>query len=82
MIGQVARILFRSIAYQYFPREVQNRINAHMKAVGKYAAIEALLAWVSFGNIDEDGPCLRLETWPDGDKRILAKAGAHVQSLT
>lgn len=77
----VTRVLFHSIAYQYFPPEVKQRIVARMEAAGAQATSDAPLAWLAFEQHDDDGPRLTLRLWPDGGKQELAVAGAHVHAI-
>ncbi|MBY8975168.1 DUF2332 family protein [Rhodobacteraceae bacterium NNCM2] len=84
------RVLFHSIAFQYFPADVQARIRSHMARMGEAATGEAPLAWLSFevgGEVGgevagEGGPELSLTLWPGGERRILARADAHVRQVT
>jgi hypothetical protein len=82
----VTRVLFHSIAYQYFPKDVKKRIAAHMEAVGAGATQQAPLAWLAFEQVEGSGPTLTLRLWRgdanDGETRVLAKANsAHVHSV-
>jgi len=78
----VVRVLFHSIAYQYFPSDTQARIAARMEAAGACARIDAPLAWLGFEQDGENGPRLTLRLWPDGQRWILAQADAHVRKVT
>ena len=77
----VTRVLFHSIAYQYFPEPVKQRIQARMEAAGQRATKRAPLAWLAFEQNSDAGPQLTLQLWPGGHKRTLANAGAHVHSI-
>ncbi len=77
----VTRVLFHSIAYQYFPDDVKRRIVARMEAAGAQATRRAPLAWLAFEQHDDDGPRLILRLWPDGGMQELAAAGAHVHAI-
>ena len=77
----VVRVLFHSIAYQYFPDAVKQRIQARMEAAGAQATLDAPLAWLAFEQHNDDGPRLTLRLWPDGRGRELAVAGAHVHTI-
>jgi hypothetical protein len=74
----VCRVVLHTIAFQYFPPDRQDRIRAHMAAVGARATAEAPLAWLSF-EAEEDGferrPMLRLRTWPGPDEAVARARG-------
>ena len=77
----VCRVVMHTIAFQYFPPAVQDRIRTHMSAVGTRASKDAPLAWLTF-EAEEDGferrPMLRLRTWPGGDEAVaLARGQPH-----
>jgi hypothetical protein len=78
----LARVLFHSIAYQYFPEATKNRIAGHLQAIGRAATSETPIAWLAFEQFAEEGPRLTLTLWPDGEPRVLAKGDAHGRSLT
>lgn len=72
------RILFHSIAFQYFPKESQARIIAHMEQIGGAATRDSPLAWLRFevdSEIDK-AFSLRLKLWP-GDDHLLALGDPH-----
>jgi len=86
----VTRVLFHSIAYQYFPEAIKKRITERMEAVGARATPDAPLAWLAFEQVatpgETLGPTLTLRLWNgtknDGETRILARANnAHVQEI-
>ncbi len=78
----VTRVLFHSIAYQYFPDDVKQRIKSRMEAAGEKATKSAPLAWLSFEQDGDDGPRLTLRLWPHNSaERQLAEAGPHVHSI-
>ena len=77
----VCRVVMHTIAFQYFPPTVQDRIRTHMLLVGAQATADAPLAWLTF-EAEEDGferrPILRLRTWPGDDSAIaLARGQPH-----
>lgn len=78
----VARVLFHSIAWQYFPQADQARISAHMKKAGAKAKSDGPLAWLSFEQEGGKGPQLNLTLWPSGQTQVLARADAHVRNVT
>ncbi len=81
-VAGVARVLFHSIAWQYFDAEDQARITAHMDKAGRNATPDAPLAWLAFEQRGETGPGLSLRLWPDGQEQLLARADAHVRNVT
>lgn len=78
----VARVLFHSIAWQYFGAADQARITARMEEAGRNASAAAPLAWLSFEQATERGPRLQLRLWPGGEPHVLARADAHVRRVT
>ncbi len=81
-VAGVTRVLFHSIAWQYFEAEDQARITRHMEEAGRNASTEAPLAWLSFEQASGAGPRLSLRLWPTGDELVLAAADAHVRKVT
>ncbi len=77
----VARVLFHSIAFQYFPEEAKQRITAHMARAGAKATLKTPLAWLAFETSPKDGPALTLKLWPGGKTRLLARADAHCKKV-
>ena len=83
----VTRVLFHSIAFQYFSPSAQQRIEEHIKRAGARATADAPLAWLAFEQAQGQGPCLTLRLWGGassgtGETRILAKANnAHCQKI-
>lgn len=77
----VARVLFHSIAWQYFGADQQARITRHMEQAGNAATLDAPLAWLSFEQEPGVGPQLNLRVWPGGQTQVLANADAHVRKV-
>ena len=75
----VCRVLFHSIAFQYFPEVAKVRIMRRMENAGVAARGDAALAWLSFEQHGVSGPRLTLRLWPGGEERVLAHADAHVR---
>ncbi len=84
------RVLFHSIAYQYFPEVARKRITDRMEMAGARATLNTPLAWLAFEQVATLGstlvPTLTLRFWKgdknDGETKILAKANnAHVQEI-
>ncbi|MGC8140744.1 DUF2332 family protein, partial [Salmonella enterica] len=67
----IVRVLFHSIAYQYFPEATKTRIATHLERLGRAAGPDAPLAWLAFEQFDDQGPRLTLRLWPDGTERLL-----------
>lgn len=75
-------VVQHSIAFQYFPADTQNRITAHLAAVGATATPDAALAWLSFEmEAGSTLPVLRLTLWPGDENRLLAHAHPHGASV-
>ncbi len=79
--GGQARVVFHSIALQYFPQAAKDRITARMEQAGARATSASPLAWLAFEQFGDEGPRLTLRLWPGGEERLLAKADAHVHAL-
>ena len=79
----IARVVMHSLAYQYFPADVQARIRDHIERVGAAASEDAPLAWLRYEMAPEAGnePMLKLSLWPTGEERLLAVGHPHVRSL-
>lgn len=78
----VARVVFHTIARQYFPAAVTERVDAHLYRVAALARPEAPLAWLGF-ELDPETQrhTLRLTLWPDGRRMTLATGDAHGRSV-
>ena len=75
----VVTVLYHSVMWSYLPREIQARITAHMKAVGREATAEAPLAWLT---MEPAQPVqlfmeLALQVWPKGERRRLGLVHPH-----
>jgi hypothetical protein len=71
------RVVYHSVAYQYFPAPVQQRIEYLMHRLGAEATAAAPLAWLRYEQQPgEPIQSLRLRTWP-GEDRHLAWAHPH-----
>ncbi|NNM74336.1 DUF2332 family protein [Enterovirga aerilata] len=74
----IARVILHSIAFQYFPRETQERIVRHIETVGSAATANAPIGWLRYEVEGTTGsPSLRLRLWPGGRDRLLAHADPH-----
>lgn len=72
----VARVLFHSVAWSYFPDAVQRRIEALLREAGARATAAAPLAWLRF-ELTSQRAELRLTLWPGGTDELLARAHPH-----
>jgi hypothetical protein len=76
----VCRVVMHTIAFQYFPPEVQARVQARIEAAGARATESAPVAWLTF-EAEQSGferqPVLRLRVWPGGEDVVLARGHPH-----
>ena len=77
----VVKVLFHTIAQNYFPQSVKDRIQAAIKSAANQATKESPVAWLAFEFEGEGNPKLILKTWPDGGNHILATADPHVYGV-
>jgi hypothetical protein len=77
----VVRVLYHSIAFQYFPDESKRRITDCMEAAGRRATSDAPVAWLAYELGESGRPTLTLRLWPNGETRLLAEGDAHVREL-
>jgi len=75
------KVLFHTIAQNYFPQSVKDRIEAAMKNAGSQATKDHPIAWLAFEFEGEGDPNLSLQTWPGGKRQILALADPHVYGI-
>jgi hypothetical protein len=73
------QVLLHSIAFQYFPKDTQERIAAHMERTGTSATRDAPIAWLRFEADPELDKAfsLRLRVWPTGEDHLLATGDPH-----
>lgn len=72
------RVVYHTIAWQYFPDAVQAAGQALIETAGAAATDEAPLAWVSMeADGDGKGAGLRVRLWPGGDTHLLARVDFH-----
>ncbi|MEM8657564.1 MAG: DUF2332 domain-containing protein [Pseudomonadota bacterium] len=78
-LAGVTRVLWHSIAAQYFPQDSRDRIDAALATAGEAATAERPVARLALEQAaDERGPALTLTLWPGGREVTLARASAHV----
>ncbi|WP_299323915.1 DUF2332 family protein [Parasphingopyxis sp.] len=75
----VLRILYHTIAFQYFPEEQKQRIRAAVEQAAAEASAERPLGWLSLETNPETGAIeLRLKLWPAGEGLHLANTHPHL----
>jgi hypothetical protein len=72
----VATLLFHSIFIQYLPDGERDELLATIAAAGDRATAAAPFAWLRLEPADRLAD-LRLNLWPGGEERLLARAGYH-----
>lgn len=83
-VAGVTRVVYHSVALQYFPPDGRARVRAAIEAAGKSATLERPVAWLSmeFPEVSTVAE-LRLQCWPGGgESKLLALChphGAHVE---
>ncbi|MGI9351226.1 MAG: DUF2332 domain-containing protein [Rhizobiaceae bacterium] len=78
---EMLRVLFHTIAWNYFPQDTKDRITSAMEKAGSRSREECPLAWLSFEFDENSQPLLMVKTWPGGEKRVLASADPHVYGI-
>jgi hypothetical protein len=73
----VTTVLFHSVMWWYVPETERRRIAQLVAAAGSRASEKAPLAWLRLEGVDTEQCELRLQTWPDGTDRLLARAHYH-----
>jgi len=78
IIGK-SRVLFHTIAWQYFDPDTKKNAEKVIRDVGKVATERSPLAWLSVeGDTDKpDGASVHLTLWPGGRKKKIARASYH-----
>ena len=74
------RVIFHSIAFQYFPPEARARVTELMAAAGARASAARPLAWLAmeFREMGAAKARLGLRCWPgDGQEELLAQVHPH-----
>ena len=74
----VTTVVYHAIVYEYLSEAVRRTFHETLARAGAAATREAPLAWLRF----EATPATRgyaatLTTWPGGEERVVATAGAH-----
>ena len=74
--GQL-RLVFHTVAWQYFPRQTKALAEAVLAKAAAAATADAPLARLSMENSDGKAAAVTLTTWPGGDERLIARADVH-----
>jgi hypothetical protein len=72
----VATVVFHSIVMGYLEEEERREFEARVVEAGNRADTAAPLAWLRTESAGERAE-VRLTLWPDGDDRVIARAGYH-----
>ena len=82
-VAAICRVLFHTVAFQYFPPDSQARLRAHVARIGAAATAQGPFAWLRYEADSEFGGAmsLRLTLWPTGEERVLGVGHAHGASF-
>jgi len=72
----VATVVFHSIVMQYLGEEERRQFEACVRDAGARADAAAPVAWLRMEPAGERAE-VRLTLWPDGEDRVIARAGYH-----
>lgn len=70
-------VIFHSIAWQYFPVEVQERCTGLIEDAGETADPTSPIAWLAIEADGGDGAAVHLTTWPGNLQRTLGRMDFH-----
>jgi len=71
-------VVYHAIVYEYFTDPVRRAFHAALETAGAAATDDAPLAWLRFEAVPAvRGYAATLTTWPGGEERVVATAGAH-----
>ncbi len=71
------RVVFHTIAWQYFPEATKARAEAALLKAGAEATADAPFAHLSVEADGGEGAAMTLRTWPDGRTELLGRADFH-----
>lgn len=71
------RVIYHTVAWQYFPEAAQTRGQALIEQAGAQATADTPLAWVSMEADGGRGAALRVRLWPEGTETLLARVDFH-----
>ena len=76
--GGHLRVIYHTVAWQYFPPEIQKACAQVIKQAGQSATDADPVAWVSMEEDGvQDGAGLTLQIWPSGERNSLGRADFH-----
>ncbi|MCY4336795.1 MAG: DUF2332 family protein, partial [Litoreibacter sp.] len=76
--GGPCHMIHHTVAWQYFPAEVQSRCKAMIETAGARATGSAPLAWFGMeADAEQNGAALRLRMWPGDINLTLGRADFH-----
>jgi hypothetical protein len=75
-VSGVATVVYHSIVWQYLSNADRARLERVMAASGEAATHDNPLAWLRLEPA-EDAAEVRLQLWPGGEDRLLARSGFH-----
>jgi hypothetical protein len=71
-------VVYHAIVYEYFTDAVRRAFHEALETAGQAATNDAPLAWLRFEAVPAvRGYAATLTTWPGGEQRVVATAGAH-----
>jgi hypothetical protein len=71
-------VVYHAIVYEYFSDAVRRGFQEALARAGAAATSDAPLAWLRFESTPATrGYAVTLTTWPGGEERVVATAGAH-----
>ena len=74
----VTTVVYHAIVYEYFSDIVRRGFHEALARAGVAATPDAPLAWLRFEATPATrGYAVTLTTWPSGEERVVATAGAH-----
>ena len=71
-------VVYHAIVYEYFTDAVRGAFHETLERAGATATASAPLAWLRFESTPATrGYAATLTSWPGGEERVVATAGAH-----
>jgi len=75
--ANVGRLVFHTVAWQYFPPETRAKASATLSQAGARATEERPLAHLSMEADGGDGASVKLTMWPGGENHEIARCDFH-----